>query len=100
MFALDFYQKEPVGINRQATTYQLYFTNGDGNLVSDVQKVIADKTEANIQERTFRRTFNLKAFNYSSADIYYLVIDSGQNLQREEFHIDIAFSVNEFDFFG
>lgn len=102
MFSLDFYQKEPVGINRQAMIYKLYFTNGNGNLVSDIQKVVADKTEHDIQERIFRRTFNLKSLKYSNTDTYYLVIidDNGLNEQREEFTISIAFTVNTVDFFS
>ena len=102
MFSLDFYQKDPVGINRQAMTYKLYFTNGNGNLVSDIQKIVADKTENNIQERIFHRTFNLKSLKYKNTDIYYLIIidDNDLNEQREEFRINIAFSVNTIDFFN
>jgi len=101
-FALDFYQKEPVSVNRQKMTYQLYFTDSNGNPVSDVQKIIADKTENDIRERVFRRNFNLKALKYSSTATYYLVIvdDTTLNVRREEFQIDIAFSVDDFDFFA
>ena len=101
IFALNFYQKDPIGINRQATTYRLYLTDSKGNLVSDIQKIIADKTDDDIRDRTFRRTFNLRALKYSSTEIYYLNIadDNGVNVKREEFRIEIAFSMNEFDFF-
>lgn len=100
IFALNFYQKEPIGINRQATTYRLQFTDSNGNPVSDEQQIIADKIEDDIQERTFRRTFNLKAQRYSSTDTYYLAIDNGLEVQRVEFRIDIAFSMTDFDFFS
>lgn len=102
IFSLNFYQKDPVGGNREAATYQLYFTDSAGKPISDVQKIIADKTSDNGQERTFRCSFNLKSLKYNSTDSYYLVIadENGLQVQREEFQIDIAFAVDEFDFFG
>ena len=102
IFSLNFYQKDAVGGNREAATYQLYFTDSSGKAISDVQKIIADKTSDNGQERTFRVSFNLKSLKYSSTDTYYLVIadENGLQVQREEFQIDIAFAVDEFDFFG
>ena len=102
IFSLNFYQKEPVGDNREAATYQLYFTDSSGKQISDIQKIIADKTSDNGQERTFRCSFNLKSLKYDSKEIYYLVIadENGLVISREEFQIDIAFAVDEFDFFG
>ena len=102
IFSLNFYQKEPVGDNREAATYQLYFTDSSGKQISDIQKIIADKTSDNGQERTFRCNFNLKSLKYDSKEIYYLVIadENGFVVLREEFQIDIAFAVDEFDFFG
>lgn len=102
IFSLNFYQKDAVGGNREAATYQLYFTDSNGKIISDVQKIIADKTSDNGQERTFRCSFNLKSLKYSSTDTYYLVIadENGLQVQREEFQIDVAFAVDAFDFFG
>ncbi len=102
IFSLNFYQKEPVGDNREAATYQLYFTDSNGKQVSDVAKIIADKTSDNGQERTFRCSFNLKSLKYDNKEIYYLVIADADGLvvSREEFQIDIAFAVDEFNFFS
>lgn len=102
IFSLNFYQKEAVGDNREAATYQLYFTDSDGKQISDIQKIIADKSSDNGQDRVFRCSFNLKSLKYNSKDIYYLVIadENGLQVSREEFQIDIAFAVDEFDFFG
>ena len=71
--------------------------------ISDIQKIIADKTSDNGAERTFRCQFNLKSLKYSNTATYYLVIADEQGLQlpqREPFQIDIAFAVDEFDFFS
>ena len=100
IFSLNFYQKEPVGDNREAATYQLYFTDSNGKQISDIAKIIADKTSDNGQERTFRCRFNLKSLNYDNKEIYYLVIadENGLVISREEFQIDIAFEVEDFGF--
>jgi uncharacterized protein (TIGR02687 family) len=103
IFSLNFYQKDAVGANREAVAYQVYFTDENGKQISDVQKIIADKTSDNGAERTFRRQFNLKSLKYSNTATYYLVIVDEQGLQmpqREPFQIDIAFAVDEFDFFS
>lgn len=102
IFSLNFYQKEAVGDNRTVAVYQIYFTDGKGKQISDVQKIIADKTSENGQERTFRCSFNLKSLKYDNKEIYYLVIaeEGGEIKAQEEFQIDIALAVDDFDFFG
>ncbi len=102
IFALNFYQKDAVGDNREATNYLLYFVDTNGSQISDTVKVIADKTSDDAQDRAFRCTFNLRSQKYSNMESYYLVIADESGLQapvKEEFQIDIAFSVDEFNFF-
>ena len=68
-----------------------------------MQTIIADRTSANNQDRVFRVSFNLKQLKFNKQAMYYLVIMDEQGLmlpQREEFRIDIAFAVDEFDFFS
>lgn len=103
IFSLNFYQVEAVSDNREAATYQIYFTDSNGKQVSDIQKIIADKTSDNGQDRTFRCSFNLRSMKFSNTETYYLVIadESGVQIpQRIEFQIAIAFAVDEFDFFS
>lgn len=103
IFSLNFYQKDAVGDNRSAANYLLYFVDSDGNQISDTVKIIADKTSDNGQERIFRCSFNLKSLKYDNKATYYLVIadESGLQMpQKEEFQIDIAFAIDEFDFFN
>ena len=102
IFSLNFYQKEAVADNREAAEYQVYFTDSNGKTISDVQRIIADKTSDNGQDRTFRCSFNLKSLKYKNTEAYYLVIadENGMQVSREEFQIDIAFAVDEFDFFS
>lgn len=102
IFSLNFYQKEAVAANFRAETYQLYFTDSTGKQVSDAPRIIADKTDETAENRTFRVSFNLKSRKYDNTETYYLVIEGedGLVISREEFQIDIAFAVDEFDFFG
>lgn len=103
IFSLNFYQKDAVGDNRSAANYLLYFVDSNGKQISDTAKIIADKTSDNGQERTFRCSFNLKSLKYDNRASYYLVIadESGLQMpQKEEFQIDIAFAVDEFNFFS
>lgn len=102
IFSLSFYQQEAVGGNREAVTYLLYFVDENGQKISDTGKIIADRTSDNAQERTYRCSFNLKSQKYSNRKPYYLIIADDSGLQapiREEFQIDIAFAVDEFNFF-
>jgi hypothetical protein len=102
IFSLNFYQKDAVGANRTPATYLLYFTDASGTAVSDTVKLIADRTSSNAQDRSFRCTFNLKSRGFDNKDSYYLIIADETGLQmpvRDEFQIDIAFAVDEFNFF-
>lgn len=101
-FSLNFYQKEAVADNWASAVYQVYFTDCRGKQISDIQKIIADKTSENGQERIFRCSFHLKSLKYDNKEIYYLVIvsENGEIKSQVEFQIDMAFAVEEFDFFG
>lgn len=103
IFSLNFYQTEAVCENREKVNYLVYFVDSNGVQISDKHKIIADKISSDISERTFRCNFNLKSLKYDKKAIYYLEIADEQGLQlprREEFQIDIAFAVEQFDFFS
>ena len=103
IFSLNFYQKDAVGSNREKAVYDTYFVDSTGKKISDVQKIFADKTGADAQDRTFRCNFSLKSQAYDSKETYYLIIeqvDSTDLPQRIEFQIDIAFAADDFGFFS
>ncbi|MDO4383725.1 MAG: BREX-1 system phosphatase PglZ type A [Eubacteriales bacterium] len=107
-FALNFYQTEPVGGNLCAENYTLYFEDENGSRISDVVRIIGDRTSEVGQDRIFRCSFNLKTQNYSSSATYYLVLEGESGTlppKREPFQIDIANlrggdDNEEFNFFG
>ena len=100
-FSLNFYQVEAVGTGFIPANFDVYFTDAYGNVVSDIQKIIADKVSQENTERTFRCTFNLKAGDYSRNAEYFLIIqntDNGEIVQKVSFQIDTAFQKDEFNF--
>ena len=102
IFNLNFYQKEAVADNYVPRTYRILLVDANGNAISDTQKIIADRTSKDAKEREFRCTFNLKQQTYDSHESYYLMIQDEDGLQipvKEEMHIDIAMSFDDFNFF-
>lgn len=102
LFSLQFHQTEAVGDKRVPSEYVLYFTDAAGDVISDMQRIIADKTDSNPQERIFRCNFSLKNRKYNNYDSYYLVMAEergNREIRREEFRIDIPFAMDDFYFF-
>lgn len=102
IFNLSFYQKESVKDNYVACTYQVFLTDSEGNVISDIQKIVADRSSTNNTDREYRSTFNLKQQKYSNREMYYLVIQDEDGLQvpiKEEMQIDISMAFDDFDFF-
>lgn len=102
IFNLSFYQKEAVANNFVACTYDVFMTDSQGNVVSDKQKIVADRVSQSAKDREYRCTFNLKQQTYNRSESYYLVIQDEEGLQvpiKEEMTIDIAMSFDDFDFF-
>ena len=103
IFNLSFYQKEAVKDNYVSCTYNIHIEDSIGNVVSDTQKIIADKTSTVAKDREFKCTFNLKSQKFSNTETYYLVIADEAGVQipvKEEMQIDIAMAIDEFDFFS
>ena len=100
-FSLNFYQVEAVGTGFIPANFDVYFTDAYGNVVSDIQKIIADKVSQENADRIFRCTFNLKAGDYNRNAEYFLVIhntDNGEIVQKVSFQIDTVFQKDDFNF--
>ena len=101
-FYLDFYQKEPVGAKRKAGVWQMYFSDQEGRILSNMSSIVADKTDEDNRKRIFRCRFTLKPRKYNSRELYYLVMvdDNGIEKARVEFQIDIALNLDTVDYFS
>ena len=103
IFNLSFYQKDAVKGSYIPCAYLAYIEDEEGNTVSDIQKIIADKTSTVAKDREFKCTFNLKSQRYDKTSKYYLVIVDEEGKQipvKEEFQIDIVMSMDGFDLFA
>ncbi len=90
-----------VSANRSAASYLIYMIDATGRRVSDIVKIIPDKTSPEDHLRGLRSSFNLRSEKFDNRASYYLVIadESGeQELQRIEFQIDIAATWDEYEF--
>lgn len=94
IFSLYFFQKDPVGKGKISADYEVFFVDDYNNVISDKQRIIADKTSNEGQERQFRCNFNLKSMKYDNQQDYYLLIvnENGNEIDRIKFEIDILFA--------
>ncbi|KST91104.1 putative cytoplasmic protein [Lactococcus lactis subsp. lactis] len=91
-FSLDFLQKNPVGDKIRPAIYSLYFENQNGDKISDVQQVIANKESLSDSERLFRLQFNLKQQKYLMSEEYRLVIEESSDVfEKIGFRFDIGY---------
>lgn len=100
MFTLNFYQSDQVGGNILPATYEIYMTDANGKIISDVKSIIADKEDKDSSNRQFKVRMSLKPISFSKTELYYLMImnkDTGQALDRVEYQINITFT-SDFDF--
>ena len=103
IFNLNFYQREAVKDNYVACAYNIFLQDSEGNIISDMQKIVADRSSINNVDREYRCTFNLKQQKYDNREIYYLVIQNEEGVQipvKEEMQIDISMAFDDFDFFS
>lgn len=100
-FSLNFFQPDPVSSTREAATYHLTFVDSNDIPVSDTVTIIADKTDADRTRRQYRQTFRLKPIPFDNTAIYQLVItrNTGEELSRMNFTIDISQPDEDIDFF-
>jgi uncharacterized protein (TIGR02687 family) len=92
---LDFFQKESVGEEVVSATYKVYFQADNNEKISNEVMIVADREEADVQKRTFRKRFDFKSKPYRRDMKYWLVIvdeKTGMELSKKEFVMDIPLS--------
>ena len=100
IFTLDFFQTEKVGDKTNARTVVVYMADEAGNVLSNEETIIGDRTFENPVDRTFKLRFVLKSMSYDRDKTYYLIMkDKETSVETER----IAFSINlgivsDFDF--
>ncbi|GAA4075227.1 BREX-1 system phosphatase PglZ type A [Amphibacillus indicireducens] len=90
---LEFLQIEKVADKRLPRRLLVYFEDEQGNRVSSENIIIADRTIAQVGERTYREKFVFKSEQYDKRKNYYLVLideETEKEYERYTFSIDIT----------
>ena len=96
LFSLDFLQTQPVGGKVLPAEYEVYVSDASHAPVTDVARIVADKTAESSQERTVRVGFSLRTgFSPDSTQEYPLLARNTQTGEVAELAIlrmQIAFA--------
>lgn len=93
---LNFVQDEPVSNEKAGARYKVFFIDDDGNRISDEVTIIADSTEKDLENRTFREKFTFASRNYDKNANYHMIIEEeggGGTPENINFKIDIMMSL-------
>lgn len=99
---LEFFQTEKVEDKKTPLRLKLYFTDEEGNRISNENIIIADSSSAKPENRVFKEKFVLKNMIYDKTKKYYLMLEDEEETvdhayEKIAFSIDIAMT-NDFEF--
>ncbi|EMA6342983.1 BREX-1 system phosphatase PglZ type A [Bacillus cytotoxicus] len=99
---LEFFQTEKIEEKKTPLRLKVYFTDEEGNRISNDSMIIADSQSSKPEDRTFKEKFVLKNMTYDKTKKYYLVLEDEdetvENIyEKVAFAIDIAIT-NDFGF--
>lgn len=100
IFSLEFFQTEKVEDKLIPRTVVIYMADEEGNVLSNEETIIGDRTFDNPADRTFKIRFVLKSMAYDRNKTYYLIV---QDTETSVIVDKIPFSINlgiisDFDF--
>lgn len=100
IFHLNFFQTEKVEEKVNPRTVVIYMADEEGNILSNEETIIGDRTFDNPAERTFKLQFVLKSIPYDRNKTYYLIVkdtETGVITEKVPFTINLGI-VSDFDF--
>lgn len=100
IFNLEFFQTEKVEEKMIPRTVVIYMADDEGNILSNEETIIADRSFDNPADRTFKLRFILKNKPYDRNKTYYLIIkdtETGVVVEKVPFSINLGI-VSDFDF--
>ena len=94
---LEFFQTEIVEDKKIPLRLKMYFTDEEGERISNENIIIADSRSEDPQNRTYREKFTLKDMAYDKTKKYYLILEDEEETvekiyEKIPFVIDILFS--------
>lgn len=100
IFNLEFFQMEKVEEKVIPRTVIIYLADEEGDVLSNEETIIGDRSFDNPAERTFKLRFVLKSLAYDRNKTYYLLIKDTETsivVEKVPFTINLGM-VSEFDF--
>lgn len=100
IFNLEFFQTEKIQDKVIPRTVVIYMSDDEGNILSNEETIIGDRSFDNPADRTFKLRFILKSIAYDRNKTYYLNIkdtETGVAVERIPFTINLGI-VSDFDF--
>ncbi|WP_144557893.1 BREX-1 system phosphatase PglZ type A [Shouchella miscanthi] len=100
IFHLEFFQTEKVKDKVIPRTVIIYMAGEEGNVISNEETLIGDRTFDNPAERTFKLRFALKGIPYERNKTYYLMIKDTETsvvVEKIPFTINLGI-ISDFDF--
>lgn len=99
---LEFFQTEKVEDKKVPLRLKIYFSDEEGNTISNENIIIVDSKSTKPEERSYKEKFTLRNIVYDKTKKYYLVMvdeeEAVENIyEKIPFSIDIAIA-NEFGF--
>jgi len=91
LFTLQFFQNEKVENKNIPRTVNIYMEDDDGNIISNIETIIANKTNENSEERMFSKQFALETMEFDRNKDYYLVI---KDTETDQYTDKIPFKIN------
>ncbi|PWA10019.1 BREX-1 system phosphatase PglZ type A [Pueribacillus theae] len=92
---LEFFQTEKVEEKRLPISLKLYFTDKEGQRISNENIIIADSSSSKPVERTYREKFVFKTMAYDKNENHYLILEEEATatiIEKIPFTIDLSFS--------
>ncbi|WP_162302535.1 BREX-1 system phosphatase PglZ type A [Acetivibrio mesophilus] len=94
---LEFFQNEVVEEKWVPVRLKAYFSDEEGNRISNENIIIADSRSKEFADRTFKEKFTLKSGKYDKTKPYYLILADeeekiNEEVQKIKFNIDLIFN--------
>ncbi|OBR91571.1 PglZ domain protein [Clostridium ragsdalei P11] len=94
---LEFFQTEKVEDKKIPVRLKIYFTDEEGNRISNENIIIADSKSTKPEDRSYKEKFTLKSMPYDKKKKYYLIMEDEEEAveniyEKILFIIDIAIS--------
>lgn len=91
LFTLQFFQSEKVENKNIARTVNIYMEDDNGNIISNIETIIANKTNEKSKERMFSKQFALETIEFDRNKYYFLVI---KDTETDQYTAKIPFKIN------